>query len=283
MAHELLHLSRRVFNTPQLIAPASMEMIASYLKSRNIGTMSLGIMPEEPSLPDSEDDDEDISYSAYYDVGVIDIKGVLTNVPFEGICGEEGCSYESIQEDFQTLIDVGAKTIVLCVDSGGGEAYGAFEAALYCQAIAKAAGTKIVTYVDGCAFSAAYVWASIADELIVNPLGEVGSIGVVVQLVNTNRYDQEQGIDKTYLYAGDNKIPFDKNGNFRDDFLESIQEKVDIFYSYFVDFVATTRNIKPQAVIDTKADTYLPEQALALGLIDKVMTKNDFISYIFKR
>ena len=36
-----------------------------------------------------------------------------------------------------------------------------------------------------------------------------------------------------------------------------------------------------QDVKDTQAQVFLPEQALKLGLADKIMTKQDFLEYVF--
>ena len=277
MAHELFRLTEKIFNTPQLVHPQHMGMIAAYLNERNI---ALAVSPPKPTP--TEKTTSRLAYDTSTQTGVIEIRGTLTNVAFEPMCGEENCSYEQIETDFKELVNSGAKTIVLDVSSNGGEAYGCFQAAEVCREVATANGVKIITYVDGVAFSAAYAWASIADELIANPMAEVGSVGVVVRLVNFNRYDKERGVDTTYLYAGANKIPFDAQGAFTESFLSGIQEKIDVFYTSFVTFVAKNRNMTVDAVKSTEAETYLPEKALALGLIDKVMTKNDFISYIFK-
>lgn len=281
MAHELFRLADRIFNKPQFVSLPTMQMVADVIFARNVGETSLALMPEDRKPADEPK--KTYSYSQLDKVGLVEVKGVLTDVKFEAYCGEQNCSYEQLQEDFATMIKLGAETIVMEVDSGGGSAYGCWEGALACKAMAQEAGVKLVAYVNGVAFSAAYAWTSIADEIVVNPMGEVGSIGVVVQLYNTNRLEKEKGIDRVYLYAGKNKIPFDKNGDFTASFLSGIQEKIDVFYEDFVEFVTEMRGIDSQVVRDTEAGTFLPEKALALGLIDKVMTKNDFISYVFKR
>lgn len=43
--------------------------------------------------------------------------------------------------------------------------------------------------------------AAIVDEIIVNPMSEVGSIGVVVQLMNTLKAERKAGFERTFVFA----------------------------------------------------------------------------------
>lgn len=285
MAHNLFRLSQKVFNTPQLLTPSNMVMIAEHLNARN-ANLYINI-PENGLEPDDDepyDPFENLySFSEDYKVGIIPICGVLTDMPFHGWCGVEGVSYTSIKANVQALIEAGANEIVFDIDSGGGQAYGVWEAAYSVRKMADDAKVKITSYVDGYAESAAYIWAAISDEIVMNPMAEVGSIGVVVQLQNINRMKTGMGIDTTYIYAGANKIPFNAEGGFTEAFLTDIQEKVDDLYEVFTEFVAEQRNISLEVVKGTEASTYTPDKAIALGLADSSMTRADFTDYIFKK
>lgn len=247
----------------------------NYLDSRNTGDIQMHL--DVPAVEDQH------PYPIQMNgmVGMLPIEGALTNIRYEGMCGEVGCSYEGLVDQTKELIAAGVKTIILDIDSGGGEAYGCFEAANEVRQLCTANNVRILAYVDGMACSAAYAWASIADELIVNPMADVGSIGVVVQLMNTMRYEKEIGLDRTFVYAGDSKIPFDADGKFTESFIADIQQSVDFFYEEFTTFVATNRTLDTQSVKDTQAKVFLPKEALSLGLVDKVMTKQEFINYAF--
>jgi signal peptide peptidase SppA len=274
MAHRLLRLTQRLCNKPQLISPSSIGAVMAYLDGRNSGVnMHLDV----PSV--HEQHPAPIQMNGK--VGMLSIDGALTNIKYEGECGETGCSYEGLVEQTKELISEGVSTIILDIDSGGGEAYGCFEAANEVRQLCTANNIRVLAYVDGMACSAAYAWASIADELIVNPMADVGSIGVVVQLMNTMRYEKAVGLDRTFVYAGDSKIPFDAEGNFTESFITDIQTSVDFFYDSFVNHVAKYRNLSPQQVKDTQAKVFLPKEALSLGLVDNVMTKQEFINYAF--
>lgn len=274
MAHELLRLTQRLCNKPQLISLDAISVVMGYLDERN--KESLRVKP-----PEQEQTKEPAKPMVNGTVGMLSIEGALTNIKYEGICGEEGCSYEGLIEKAEQLVAEGVETIILDIDSGGGEAYGCFESASQVRQLATDNNVKLITYVDGVAASAAYAWASIADEIIVNPMAKVGSIGVVVQLMNTIKFEKSKGLERVFIYAGDSKIPFDVDGNFTESFISDIQESVNFYYSEFTSFVETRRPMTLEQIQDTEAKVYLPKEALSLGLIDKVMTKQEFINYAF--
>lgn len=274
MAHELLRLTQRLCNRPQLISPITLGSVIQYLEARNTVGKEMRVTQTKVS-PREPMSDKDSG------VGLVAIEGALTNIAYAPECGEESCSYYSLTSDIQALVEEGINTLVLDIDSGGGEAYGCFEAANEVRQLANDNNVKIIAYVDGLAASAAYAWASVADEIIVNPMAEVGSIGVVVQLMNTLKAERKAGFERTFVFAGDSKIPFDAEGNFTESFIADLQAGVDFFYQEFIEHVALHRGMSEQAVKDTQAKVFLPEQALQLGLADKIMTKQDFLDYVF--
>jgi signal peptide peptidase SppA len=275
MAHQLFRLTQKLCNKPQLISLGALSSVLAYLQTRNSQSVDMAIDTEKRTSH------REPIINADYNVGLIQIEGALTNIHYVGACGEEGVSYESIIHDTNKLIEAGVSTIVLDIDSGGGEAYGCFESAKVVRQLADENNVRILAYVDGMAASAAYAWASIADEIIVNPMAEVGSIGVVVHLMNYLKMYESMGLESTFIYAGDSKIPYDKEMNFSEVFLADLQQSVYVFYESFVSLVAENRKLSVEQVKSTQAKVFLPEQALALGLADKVMTKQEFIKYAF--
>lgn len=274
MAHELLRLTQRLCNKPQLISLTSIGAVMSYLESRNNNRqLHLDVPTTEEQHP--------YPIQINGKVGRLSIEGALTNVKYYGECGETGCSYESLIEQTKQLIQDEVTTIILDIDSGGGEAYGCFESANLVKKLAKDNNVRLLAYVDGMAASAAYAWACIADEIIVNPMADVGSIGVVVQLLNLSNHDKKIGLERTFVYAGDSKIPYDQDGKFTETFINDIQQSVNFSYDAFINHVATNRNITPQSVKDTKAKLFLSNESVSLGLADKIMEKEEFIDYAF--
>lgn len=274
MAHELARLRSKLFDTPLLVDSKSFESILNYVDKRCEGTVD--VTPKA----DSEFSMYSTLHYAESNLGVIHISGPLTNKPtgWEAFCG--GTSYESIKEDFEALLEEGVKTVAFMVESGGGEAYGMIDTGNYLRKKADENGVKIISYVDGLSASAAYGLTAISDEIISNKNSEIGSIGVLIRLMNDSKALEMKGYERSFISAGTEKIPFAEDGSFRKEFLEDLQYKVDALYKDFTEYVAEHRNLSVEAVRNTQANTFLAEDAIALGLADKVMTQEDFYSYL---
>lgn len=274
MSHELVRLNQKLLDTPHLVHPSTFESIINYINARNESESF------EPEAKVIEDRQGNYSYNDDSQVAIMNINGPLTYRPYMTLCGDGGANYQTIKEDFTSLVNMGAKTIVLSIDSGGGEAYQCFATARYLREMADANDVKIITFVDGLAASAAYALATAADEIIVAEGSEVGSIGVLVRLLNDSKALEKEGYSRSFVTAGKEKIPYAADGSFKPEFIQDIQEKVDALYSEFTGFVAERRNLSVESVIATEAKTFLPEKALSLGLIDKVMTVEGFYEYL---
>lgn len=270
---KLLRLTSILYNTPHLMLPASLERVFTYLDDRNNHAelaVQLEKKPKERAL----------QYVAETQVGVLSVSGPLTYIEYEAMCGEQNSSYQQIVDDFDKLCSMGAKTIVMDVDSPGGMAYGMTETGRYLRKKADEKGVQLVAYVDGLSASAAFGLSVAAHEIIANPDAELGSVGVVVKLRNMNKAMNNAGVEDTYIYAGDSKIPFKEDGSFREDFLADIQYKVDALYQQFTEYVADMRGIDVGVVKSTQAKVMLAQDAIKIGFADKVMTREDFSNYL---
>lgn len=250
------------------------ESVVGYINGRCDGSI-------EPGSNQDNQETSRYSYNSDLKVAVMNIEGALSYRPitFMGMdCG--GANYQTIKDDFEYLVGEGAKTIAFYADSPGGEAYQLFPTAQYLRKVADENGVKILTFVDGLAASAMYGLAAISDRLIVAEGAEVGSIGVVVRLINDSQALEKAGYQRTFIKAGASKVPFEEDGSFREEFIADIQSKVDVLYNEFVNHVAEHRGMSVEAVRNTEAKTFLPEQAIAIGLADEMMSVESFQSYL---
>lgn len=271
MAHSALRIKEKLCNTPHLISPVSFDTILSYIDSREFSN--------EKMDNGSEVDEASYSYSEN-GVGFIEINGALTYKPtgMEMLCG--GTSYMSILEAMHELVEEECHTVVLSIDSGGGEAYSMIQTATELRQLADAEGIKLLAYVDGMAASAAYGLACSAHEIILNPDAEAGSIGVVVRLMNDSKHLEQEGFERSFVYAGNNKIPYAADGSFRKEFLDDIQYRVDAMYEQFTGFVAEYRNMSLESVVATQASVFMAKDAVSLGLADSIKTREQFFNYL---
>ena len=278
MAHELVRIREKLVNTPLLVDTETFGSVVSYLNERNAGDTTV--------TPLARSDDNTDGYSRYVynedtQTAVMTIEGPLTYRPvtFWGMdCG--GTSYTNLKEDVESAIELGAKTIAWMVDSGGGEAHQMSDSAKYIRKILDAHGVQLITYVDGRSASAAYGLTAISDEVIASKDSELGSIGVLVQLINNSEAMKMNGYERTFITAGDDKIPYAEDGSWRKGFLDDLQTKVDVCYKDFTEHVAESRGISVETVKGTQARMFFAEDAVNLGLADKVMTPEEFYSYL---
>ena len=284
-----LTLARQVFNTPQLVLADDLQAIAQFLVNRANGVEMeseyVNVKDDTPKFELSANPTEEdiIKYERAINgvsedgtTGYLDVTGTLVakHDDFNACMGFT--SYEKLYSQFEKQVSMGIEKVVLNVDSGGGEARTAFEMADQFKALAVENNIPIYAYVDGLSASAAFLWSSIADEIVARPDSEIGSVGVVVQLVNNSKMLENKGITRKFITYGENKVPFDDSGEFTTRFIQSIQEKVNKTGIQFNKFIARNRNMQVEDVIATQAEVYDAEDALAVGFIDKIMTKSEF-------
>lgn len=282
-SRELLNLKKKVFNTPQLIMADDFQPIVEYM----INPQRTDFKPVEKAKVLARSDfskDEDYKQYQLESAGVnpktmqglIKIEGTLVNRAGQIQACVELTSYEGIKAQLSKQIELGAKEVVLLLDTGGGEAYGCFATANKMRKMADDAGIKLIAYVDGYACSAGYALASSAHEIVANPQATVGSIGVVVQLLNNSKALEKAGYSRTFVYAGDNKIPFDDNGEWDKEFLTNLQSSINKSYKKFTNLIAVNRGMQEVDVVKTQASTYDADEAVDIGFVDKLMEVDEF-------
>ncbi len=181
-------------------------------------------------------------------------------------------SYEGIKFQVASAAnDPKVRSILLDIESPGGEAVGAFEAA---DAIRSAAKQKPVTaVVNGMAASAAYALASAADKIVTTPTGLTGSIGVVMLHADYSRFLDAEGVTPTLIFAGSHKVDGNPFEPLSDAVRSDLQAEVDNFYALFVKTVSAGRKgMSASAIRGTEAKTFLGKEAVDRGLADSVGT-----------
>jgi ClpP class serine protease len=271
-------LTSELFNKPHLISQTAFTAIAAYLDVRNTGKLDVVKLGEEEGFEEA-----DVAANTVGDIGIINIHGSLTNKPVVTMCGVVGASYASIKGQMSALIEAGCKTVVLDIDSGGGEAFNCFQTADAIRKMADDNGVYLISYVQSMAASAAYALAVCADEVVCHPQGQVGSVGVLVALMNNTKALEKEGYQRTFVTAGANKIPFDADGGFRDEFLAEIQANVDDLYGQFCEHVSHYTGLSVADVKATEASVFSGNKALGMGMINTVMTNEEFADYLTKR
>lgn len=208
---------------------------------------------------------------------IIAIHGILTKKPgaFDEMLGMT--SYEQIEEQItQAIEDSDIETILLDIDSPGGEVNGVFDLADFIYE--SRAKKRIIAIANDDAYSAAYAIASSAEKVFVSRTSGVGSIGVIASHIDQSRFDERQGIKYTTIFAGSRKNDLNPHEPMTSESLESLQKEVGRLYEMFVQLIARNRGLSIEKIRSTEAGLYFGEKAVEIGVADGVTTFFEFIN-----
>ncbi len=211
-------------------------------------------------------------------IAVISVFGIIAQHACEvdDISGPGGTSTERVMLSFRAALnDPSVKAIVFHINSPGGNVYGVQALA---DEIFKARGQKpIVAQANSLAASAAYWIASSADEIVVTPGGEVGSVGVYALHEDVSKAAEMEGIKFTFISAGKYKVEGNAYEPLGDEAAKAIQRSVDSYYRDFVTGVARGRGVSADDVINGFGEGRAEKDKVALkaGMVDRVGTLDD--------
>ena len=138
------------------------------------------------------------------------------------------------------------------------------------------AGIPLTVAVDKVAASGGYMMACVAQKIIAAPFAVLGSIGVLAQLPNFNELLTKQGIKFEQEMAGEYKRSVTMFGQNTEKDREKLREQIEETHALFKDFVSQHRPDLDMAEIATGEHWY-GTRALELGLIDEIMTSDDYL------
>jgi len=131
-------------------------------------------------------------------------------------------------------------------------------------------GVPVVAHLMGVAASGGYYVAMAADELIAQPTGITGSIGVIFVGVNVSGLMEKFGVEDQTLTAGAQKDAGSWLRPMQSGEREHLQSVLDDMHERFKQIVAAGRHGLDRSRIDELADgrIYSASQAKANGLVD---------------
>ncbi len=211
-------------------------------------------------------------------IAVINVMGVIAHhaSQVDNISGPGGTSTARVGQSFDAAMDDPAvKAVVLHVDSPGGGVPGVQELA---DKIFAARGRKpIIAQVNSTAASAAYWIASQADEVVVTPSGQVGSIGVYSSHKDVSAAAEKQGLKVTFFAWPPQKVDGNQFAPPSAEFTDKAIADVKTVYGDFRNSVARGRGVKPADVEAGfgKGGVELARNALKQGMVDRIATMED--------
>ena len=167
--------------------------------------------------------------------------------------------------------DRGAEALLLKLNTPGGQIVPSEDIRL---AAAAFDGPTVAYATDVCA-SGGYDIAAGCDELWAREGSIVGSIGVIGSRVNAEELADRLGLSYEQFTAGEYKDAGTPLKQLEDDEREYLQGIVDDYYDQFVADIVEGRDLDAETIRDTEARVYLGEQALEVGLVDELGTRED--------
>jgi capsid assembly protease len=200
--------------------------------------------------------------------GVLMPDGGLLSMLFGGGGGLAG---------FKTALNAAAgdpdvASVVLDVDSPGGLVDQIPELAADLRAAR--AQKPIVAVANTMAASAAYWLASQADEVVVTPSGEVGSIGVYQLHRDLSAMHEQLGVAPSLISAGKYKVEGNPYQPLGEEARAAMQADVNDYYDLFTADVARGRGVSQSDVQNGFGEgrSLLAKRAVQAGLADRVDT-----------
>lgn len=165
--------------------------------------------------------------------------------------------------------------VVVRLESPGGVVHGYGLAASQLLRI-RQAGIPLTVVVDKVAASGGYMMACVANKIIAAPFAIIGSIGVVAQIPNFNRWLKRNDIDMELHTAGEFKRTLTLFGENTAKGREKFCEELDETHQLFKQFIEEQR---PSLDVNTVAtgEHWYGRQAQAKGLVDDLSTSDDFL------
>lgn len=183
----------------------------------------------------------------------------------------------SLREEVTAVLTVATPQdqVVLRLESPGGVVHGYGLAASQLQRI-RDKQIPLTVAVDKVAASGGYMMACVADKIVAAPFAILGSIGVVAQIPNLNRFLKNKDIDIELHTAGQYKRTLTLLGENTDEGREKFREELNETHHLFKDFV---KQMRPTLDIDRVAtgEHWYGTQAQEKGLVDEVGTSDELL------
>lgn len=213
-------------------------------------------------------------------IAVIPVYGVLA--PRMNLMSEMsgGTTYDKLAVQLsEAMANKAVRTIVLDIDSPGGSVAGNAEFAR--QVLTARAKKPIVAVGQYTMASAAYHIASAATEIVAAPSARVGSIGTYAIHDDLSESLAKLGVKRTYISAGDGKVDGNNTEPLSEQARARAQSNINEYYGQFVSNVVKGRGqgMTADRVRDEwKAHLYTAQEALSLGMIDRIATLEETVS-----
>ncbi|MCH7821120.1 MAG: protease SohB [Proteobacteria bacterium] len=198
---------------------------------------------------------------------VIDFKGDL-----------KASAVPSLREEVSAILEVAAPEdeVIVRLENHGGVVH---EHGLAASQLARIRDRDIslTVCVDKVAASGGYLMACVASKIYAAPFAILGSIGVLAQIPNFNRFLDSHGVDFEQITAGKYKRTVTMFGENTDEDRAKLKEELEDVHTLFK---AAVSKYRPDLDLDKVAtgEHWYGTRALELGLADEIKTSDELLT-----
>ncbi|TVR03127.1 MAG: protease SohB [Deltaproteobacteria bacterium] len=212
---------------------------------------------------------QQVDHTSVARVFVLDFDGDLQANPVDALRDEVSLLLRVVREGDQVLIRV---------QSAGGLVHGYGLAAAQLLRL-RESGVPVTVAVDRIAASGGYMMAAVGHEIIAAPFAIIGSIGVLARVPNLHRLLERVGVDYEEMTAGEYKSTVSMLAEISTEGRRHFKEQLDDTHELFKSFLA---RVRPAIDLDQTANGayWYGEQALEFGLVDRILTSDDWLAEV---
>ena len=272
LAH-ILEANQAYQLNPALYPPRILPRKARYAPSQSAkinAAMGPGSRDDEEDDDEEEEDDGLIMIDG--DIGILNVNGPLVAEDswlnsFFGITSYPAIARSAIKlaEMYQ---DGEISQIIHVFSTPGGDANGINGITEVLQAC-KDLAPNTISYTGSTALSAGYWLATVNDQLYVDKMGEVGSIGVISTIKSISRMLEADGVDVKVVRSGKYKALLHPYEPISEAGLKEVEAKGAQLHGFFIEHIQSMRpNLSSRVAQWGEGQTFFGEEAVQLGLAD---------------
>jgi protease IV len=212
---------------------------------------------------------------------LLDLTGIITDQQKQRTLFIEPSMVSEMKEKLDTASkDPMVKAVVLRINSPGGTVTASD--LLYHEIInfKKTTGKKVISVIMDLGASGGYYVAAASDKILAHPTTVTGSIGVIMININVEGLLEKIGVTEDAIKSGEKKDMGSPFRSMSEEERKIFQEVIDQMYERFISVVAEGRKNLTKEQLRKIADgrIYTAQQAVALGLVDRIGYLEDAIS-----
>lgn len=176
-----------------------------------------------------------------------------------------------------------SSALIISINSPGGSVEPTQEIYNSIERFKRKTGKKVYVWMKEVAASGGYYIACAADKIVAMPTTLTGSIGVIMNLVNSSELLKKIGVSVYVLKSGKYKDMGSFSRPLTDEERKMFQEIIDSSYKEFVEVVSKSRDIPLDKLKEfAQGQIFTGVKAKEIGLIDEVGNFEDTVALIKK-